>query len=95
MIGMQKGGPVPKGLKRGDYVMHPLAPKTLWIIKRIEKPNTAFLDYAGGYRLTEEERIAGFSLGGLYVNRRRWVCQIGDLERPNEMMVLGLIGSKE
>lgn len=95
MIGMQKGGPTPKGLKKGDYVMHPLAPKTLWTIKKIENPNTAFLSYAGGRRLSEEDRIRGFSLGGTYVNRRRWAVFTSELERPNEMEVLGLIGSEE
>ncbi len=95
MIGMQKGGPTPKGLKKGDYVMHHYAPKTLWTIRKIELPNVAFLTFAGGYMPSEEERIAGFSLGGAYVHRRRWAVQIGDLERPNEMEVLGLIGSEE
>ena len=94
VVGMQRDDG-PKRLKVGDYVIYPDLPRTLWQIKSLSSRATVELIYCGGYKPTEQERIRFFSFGGSYINRRQFMVWLRALDRANEMMVLGLIGSKE
>ena len=95
MIGAQRGGPTPKGLKTGDYVSYIVWPHAVFQIESLQ-PSTvvnlyvAYLRHVGGPIPTHEQNKENRDLYASGIMDSRPNALLKSLVPANEMLVLAM-----